>query len=555
MRYVVSSQVLAGRWLPTNAQTTQLRRLGDLCLKAGTNSLLDHDLAQWEIRARTLATELGLGSKSTESGLLSMLRVVYSILERAATDPWDGDEWIVRDVLPDHEGSGRLNWSKVGPPWLKSALRRRAKTQLLTGARSWGTIRSWISAARLFAEFVEDELGGEVQPEDLTRALYWEFIELKVGSIPKRRTLATTLASLLEDLAHEDPSIGLPPVTYVRRGELRQSKKRDPRPYPPDVVKQIEERLLESDLLDDTERRLLGLYRFGGPRASEALCLPLDALQVTGEGHYWIKYVQSKTGEERRFPIPDRLGVDLAEQVRSVQRIYGAGAQHLFPAARKSIPELRDERTGEIRLGGVTKPWAYSGFSKRMKASFEEAGIVSSAVTGEKVSGATLHRFRHTVGTELINSGWSQTEIQRFLGHSSPTMSQAYAKLYDSTIEDKYREVFESSIDHDGQPSGASADAAVEHLREKLEQAVLPNGFCDLPVAQTCDFRPNPCLECSFFRTGREWLPVHIRQRDELHGLVEDASRAGNQRMVEINQPTLDRLNRIVEALTDDEAE
>lgn len=222
----------------------------------------------------------------------------------------------------------------------------------------------------------------------------------------------------------------------------------------------------------------------------------------------------------------------------------------MFPSKKFSIPSI-DGR------GGTTVAISYSGFRKRMCSTFAKHGITTSEMTGERITGGELHRYRHTLATEMINDGWSLYQIQKYLGHVSSTMTQAYAELHDETLDRLYRELMDSAVDKDGKRTleKEGFDAGVERMREQMAKAALPNGFCDLPESRQCDFRPNPCLECSFFRTTPVFLDTHRRHRDELRLIVDEGERRGHDRIVELNRPTLERVERLIEGLEKAERE
>jgi hypothetical protein len=48
------------------------------------------------------------------------------------------------------------------------------------------------------------------------------------------------------------------------------------------------------------------------------------------------------------------------------------------------------------------------------------------------------HQFRHTVATNFANAGVPVHVLQRFLGHSTPTMSMHYVAIRDETAEQAF---------------------------------------------------------------------------------------------------------------------
>ena len=180
---------------------------------------------------------------------------------------------------------------------------------------------------------------------------------------------------------------------------------------------------------------------------------------------------------------------------------------------------------------------------------FREHGITSSTITGEPISGGDVHRFRHTVGMTLLNNGWTQQEVRDFLGHHSDTMTSAYARITDDTLARKAREFWEreSTPEH-----RSDTNADIERLRTRFT-AALPNGFCTLPSSQRCEFRPNPCLDCSFHDPGgRVFLGAHIAHRDQLRDMIADAKAAGAQDVVALNQPMLDKVTKLISEIDPD---
>jgi hypothetical protein len=164
----------------------------------------------------------------------------------------------------------------------------------------------------------------------------------------------------------------------------------------------------------------------------------------------------------------------------------------------------------------------------------------------------TSHRFRHTLGTRMINNEVSQPTVQRLLDHISPTMTARYAHIKDQTLRREW-ERYQQRVNVRGEtilldPNGAHSDAAwaLENLARAKQ--TLPNGYCGLPLQQRCP-HPNACLTCDNFLTTGEFLPLHRDQLERTEQLLAAARENGNARLVEMNEPVRLNLLRIIDGL------
>ena len=83
----------------------------------------------------------------------------------------------------------------------------------------------------------------------------------------------------------------------------------------------------------------------------------------------------------------------------------------------------------------------------------------------------------------------------------------------------------------------------------------LPNGYCGLPLVQTCP-HPNACLSCENFLTDTSFRPIHQAQFEETTRLKAVAESNGQARLVELLLRDHDALTRILcglEQLDDDQ--
>ena len=165
----------------------------------------------------------------------------------------------------------------------------------------------------------------------------------------------------------------------------------------------------------------------------------------------------------------------------------------------------------------------------------------------------SAHRFRHTLGTRLINQGVPQHVVQRLLGHASPQMTATYARLHDNTVRQAFEAFCATRVNINGEhlpfePQAPTSDAEwVKHHLSRI-QSSLPNGFCGRPPQQDCP-HPNACLTCADFQTTVEFLPTHHHQADQTRRLIAAAEGDGRRRLADNHRVVLGHLERIIDAL------
>ncbi|WP_061005096.1 tyrosine-type recombinase/integrase, partial [Mycolicibacterium mucogenicum] len=524
--------VARGDWTCNTSLRRVLMVLIDTADGRITDSLTERPVHDWLLLCRQHWPH----ASSFDTLCAPYIRSFFRLLDGATNpDPWTDDHWHWRDQFEfvlDAAQSGSthtaVDWSSVSVPWMRVAVKSLARQQLTTATLSWGTLTQWVRASRQLAQFLT--LDGTVpDPPAVTRTVFLDYLAwTRRTDTTADARLANTGAYLLESLHDTGLVSDLGSSMFLRRGENVHRKTRNPRPFPADVIERVDTLIVDNPDTDPTLRAMIATTRWAGCRISELVALPLDCLHHSDAGH-WIEYWMTKTSAWRRFPIPDTLAsVILAQQAR-VRDTYGPDAIHLFPGARSSA------------AAGRTQPWSTSGLRHRLSALFREHGITSSTITGELISGGDVHRFRHTVGMTLLNNGWTQQEVRDFLGHQSDTMTSTYARITDDTLARKAREFWENKPEN-----SSEGDAGVERLRARLT-AALPNGFCTLPSTQRCEFRPNPCLDCSFHDPGgRVFLGIHIAHRDQLQRLAADAAERGDTAAAELNTTMLDKVTKLI---------
>jgi hypothetical protein len=169
----------------------------------------------------------------------------------------------------------------------------------------------------------------------------------------------------------------------------------------------------------------------------------------------------------------------------------------------------------------------------------------------------TPHQWRHTLGTRLINHDVPQEVVRKILDHDSPQMTFHYARLHDTTVRRHWEAA--RKVNAQGEtvvldPDGRLADAAWAKQRVGRATQALPNGYCGLPVVQTCP-HANACLTCPMFITTPEFLPQHHQHHQQVLQIISAAETRGQTRMVEMNQQIATNLSKIITALENDDSE
>jgi len=197
-----------------------------------------------------------------------------------------------------------------------------------------------------------------------------------------------------------------------------------------------------------------------------------------------------------------------------------------------------------------SKPYSHSTFRRQLVAWQNRIDLRDEAGEPVRVTG---HRFRHTLGTRLINSGVPQHVVQKLLGRASPNMTGHYARVHDSTIREAFDRYQQQRVNTAGDLLGYDPDAPtataewVKHNLSRVRDS-LPNGYCGRPPQQDCP-HPNACLTCPDFQTTPEFLDVHRRQATTNRRLIARADTNGQFRLAANLRQVQASLERIIPAL------
>jgi len=455
-------------------------------------------------------------------------------------EEWERDEWRIERLgidTQDQLGPARLSFLFCEERWLRALIKRWVRWRFGCGL-ALSTIRWNLRGVRMFVEFCQDTGRPLRGPDDITRQLLEDWLA-HVAALPvEPGTRARWLGALrlfLDDLRRHDWAPGLSQGATYHPREFGPRPQSLPRFLDERVIVHLERDEAVALLPDQTTRTLVQILIQTGLRAIDARRLPLDALSHDAAGAPYLRYFNHKLARERYLPITPELAKAVRDQQASVRRRFPDGQPFLLPRERQNPDGSR--------------PYCYATLVMRLR---DWVRALDLRDEHGRLVAVTPHRFRHTVATRMINNGVPQIAVQQLLDHESPRMTNIYARLHDQTLRAEF-DRYQQRINIRGEtvpldPDGPLSDAA--WAKENLARAkqTLPNGYCGLPLQQSCP-HPNACLTCDHFLTTEEFLPLHRDQLERTERLLADAERNGNQRLAEMNAPVKLNLVRIIEGL------
>ncbi|GAB3147126.1 tyrosine-type recombinase/integrase [Micromonospora sonneratiae] len=255
-------------------------------------------------------------------------------------------------------------------------------------------------------------------------------------------------------------------------------------------------------------------------------------------GVAWLRYQQTKIDGSADRIVVDQECVDLvhAQQdwVRRFLTEQGSPVRqprYLFVAPRQNRHGNRPYRPGHY----------YEALGQ-----FVDAARIHDE-RDQPLPLTRTHQFRHTVATNFANAGVPVYVLQRFLGHTTPTMSMHYVAIRDETAEQAFLSLVK--IGADGQEVPMDRTTMYDLLQlDRGTDRVLPNGLCLLPPARQCD-KGNACYTCGMFATDRSFTEVHQETLERTRTLIAHRQRQHEQRtgrpMAESNVWLRERLQEI----------
>jgi len=499
---------------------------------AGVASLLNWDDEQW----RAFTGRDRPGGQAERSFILD---TCFNLRGLLITDPWADqyprDVWDLK-VLGLNREVRYLRFDRIPQRWLRELVKRWCRWRLSRGLAP-STVNHDALACRQLAEHFARVSPDNGDPAALTREVlesWFAALRTTYADPTTRRHRIHSVAGLLRDAHNHGWEPALPRGAFVFDDDTPRSGPSKPRWIPEYVMRQIEAPDSLARFPTEQGRLLVKILISCGLRLGDARRLPLDCLVRDDQNSPYLAWINYKIQERGAFfPVSEELAGEIAEQQRQVRERFPAG-RWLFTAHQANLD------------GG--KPMDGHTMRAQLKQWLVDISLVDEAGAPVRV---TPHQFRHTLATRLINADVPQHVVQELLDHMSPEMTSRYARLHQATLRRQW--VSTLKVNADGDPATIApghplADAQWMRISMVRAKVSLPNGYCGAPVQTECE-HTNPCLDCRFFVTTRDFLGQHRRQREETQRMAADAERAGLARLVERNQRTAAKLDRLIAVL------
>lgn len=453
-------------------------------------------------------------------------------------DVWFASELPHGDLTSRYRGGETLRFDRICQPWLKEAAKRWTRARLLSDTAP-RTMSAYLVSVRHFSQWLAEHASEVSAPAGLSRAVledYMLWVRHETDWKPATRNQRLLAVRLLLLEQAEDGLAGLPRGAVIHGSELPRVDPGLPKTIAEEVFAQWID-AANMALLDERDRTLVLVLAFCGFRVSSVVTLMRDALEHGPDTHPYLRYMNMKLSREAMLPIPLLLADQLERHERYLADWFPQ-TKWLFPS-----PVHRSAVRGAFHVSP-------SLVAKVIERYVRKAEIRTAA--GELALDVHPHLFRHHLGTSMVNENIPLPVIAQVLDHRSLEMTARYARLHDQTIK---REVqrWHQRVNIRGERIALPVDGPLEEaawMKERIARAkqALPNGYCGLPLVQTCP-HPNACLTCESFLTDGSFRAVHEQQQAETRRLLDKARTSNSLRLVEMLERDEHSLTRILDGL------
>ena len=465
-----------------------------------------------------------------------------------------GDLWHIQDTDPESLHFGHVfhfDFGFIHSEELKDVLKDYIWQNWKTGNRTLRRLYNAPCRFRFFIEFAKlHNISSLVELDNDKIELFITYLRTAISPLKKKPLSYRTQKDCLDGLKaivawcrlHRPEAV--PPIEIFTGNEYTGVNRHLEIDFIPDDV------MAQINLALKTENN--SYLKYGiiilettGMRLGDLLKLRVDCIKPHLVSGYTISWFDYKNRRERP-PMPVR-----SECAYAVQKLIEITA----PLRENADDSVRDYLFIYKCPMGRYKGKAAIPTQHTMYIWLRDFAVKNNIrdTNGEPYN-LTAHRFRRTLGTDMLSKGVDLNVIQQVLGHAAPSVT----KRFYADVKDRERaEVFKNigiigNID-------LIEDSAFENPSEKEwfqenknRGAVLCDGYCTKPFVngEVCDrlLKRHKCYSCSRYITTPEYLQAHREHLARLEQQLADGAIYG-EHYAEHFRPTMEVLKVIIERL------
>lgn len=467
-----------------------------------------------------------------------------------------GDRWLVKDNDAESQHYGKefiFDFSYIQSEEMKLVVKDYVWQNSKIGARSLNTLSHNIMELKPFFAFANTHSISSFRVLDNTKIdLYLSYLRTAISPLTKRpfsyvyqKNCLTALKNVVYWGQLHRPD-DVPSYEIFTGNEFPGAGRKAKIDFIPDeVMAQINIALKDEE--NPYVKYGIIILESTGMRFGDLLNLRTDCIQPHLVSGYTITWFDHKNRKERP-PMPVRK-----ECAQAVQQLIEA----TNPVREEASGDLKDmlfiykcpshEKKYAGRLSVVSQGTMLAWFAK-----FTATHNILDA-NGEPYN-LTVHKFRRTLGTDMLSKNIDLTVIQQVLGHAAPIVTKRfYADIKDKERGETFKKV--GIIGNIDLIDDAAFDnpSEKEWFRENMHtKAALCDGYCTKPFkdGKVCDrlLRRHKCYSCSRYVTTPEYLEAHRKHLEGLERQVAEGAIYG-EHYAEHFRPTIEVLRVIIEGL------
>lgn len=287
-----------------------------------------------------------------------------------------------------------------------------------------------------------------------------------------------------------------------------------------------------------------------GMRIGDLLKLRIDCIKPHLISGYTISWSQHKTRKDM-----DSMPVR-SECVAAIDKLIEITSELREEADEKDKDTLmiwRVPKGNRYVKTGAIQVISYSTFTTVWFDKFIRDNDIKDA-NGEYYN-LTSHKFRRTLGTDMLSKGTNLNVIQEVLGHSDPSVTKRfYADVKDKERAEVFKNVGIIGNINQIQSSAFDNPSEFEWFKANKDKCVagLCDGYCTKPVTDgnICPrlLKRQKCYTCSRYITTPEYLEAHKKHLANLEKQLEEGAIYG-EHYAEHFIPTIEVLKVIIKRL------